>query len=262
MCTASTSFVELTTIRGLYRLGPRFVTFLQNEDPKKSGDMHIAVSDETIEVVIKFKVRGNLRFLSHAEMLKVFQRACVRAGIKPVYSQGFNPRPKLLLPLPRSVGIETDDDLLCLRLEPSASSFDSEQFKAKLSSQLPEGCELLMVSVAKAKTSFRANAATYVLAIGREHINEKLKNKIERLLANESLNLERRRSPNSLNSKNVDVRPFLKSIELNGINIVVECKISPAGSIRVDEILELLELDYVMLAAPIRRTRAQWQLSS
>jgi len=262
VCIASTSFVGLTTIRGLYRLGPCFVIFLQNEDLKKSGDIHIAISDETIEAVIKFKVRGNLRFLSHAEMLKVFQRACVRAGIKPAYSKGFNPRPKLFLPLPRSVGLETEDDLLCLRLETSTSPFDSGQFKVKLSSQLPEGCELLTVSVAKAKTSFRANAVTHVLTIGREHINEKLKNKIKRLLVSESLNLERRRSPNSSNSKNVDVRPFLKSIELNGRNIVVECKISPAGSIRVDEILELLELDYGMLAAPIRRTRVQWQLSS
>jgi radical SAM-linked protein len=226
---------------------------------KKSGDIHITISDETIEAVIKFKIRGNLRFLSHAEMLKVFQRACVRAGIKPAHSKGFNPRPKLSLPLPRSVGLETEDDLLCLRLETSVSSFDYEQFKAKLSSHLPEGCELLMVSIVKAKASFRANAVTYVLAIQRQHINEKLKNRIERPLASESLNMERRRGPNSTKFKNVDVRPFLKSIELDGRNIVVECKISPAGSIRLDEILELLELDYGMLAAPIRRTRVKWQ---
>jgi radical SAM-linked protein len=233
------------------------VTFLQNEDSKKSGDMHITISDETIEAVIKFKIRGNLRFLSHAEMLKVFQRACVRAGIKLAYSEGFNPRPKLSLPLPRSVGIETDDDLLCVRVETSASSFDSKQFKDRLSSQLPEGCELLTVS--KAKAPFRAGAATYVLPVHQKYINEKLKSRIERVLAMESLNLERRRGPNNSKFKNVDVSPFLKSIELDGRNIIVECKISPAGSIRVDEILELLELNCEMLTAPIRRTRVEWQ---
>ena len=59
--------------------------------------------------------------------------------------------------------------------------------------------------------------------------------------------------------KNIDVRPFLKSIELDDAVITVECKISLTGSIRLDEILELLELDYGMLSAPIRRTRVQWQ---
>ncbi|MHC4625895.1 MAG: DUF2344 domain-containing protein, partial [Planctomycetota bacterium] len=44
--------------------------------------------------MIKFRVRDTLRFLSHAETLRVFQRACVRGHIKILYSQGFNPRPR------------------------------------------------------------------------------------------------------------------------------------------------------------------------
>ena len=70
---------------------------------------------------------------------------------------------------------------------------------------------------------------------------------------------QRRISPESSKFKNVDVRPYLKSIELNDAGISVECKISLAGSVRLDEILKLLELDYGMLSAPIRRTGVQWQ---
>ena len=228
-------------------------------------------------MLIKFKVRGNLRFLSHAETVKVFQRACVRAGIKIQYSQGFNPRPKLSLPLPRSVGIEVDDDLLCLQVnrnrgpvprdanEPRVTGHES-RIKARLSSQLPQGCELLSVSVAKANASFRPSLATYVLVVKQEYLDEDLKTTIKRLLASESLNLQRRidiknskfKTKNS-ELKNVDVRPFLKSIKLDNRNIAVECKISSAGSIRVDEILKLLELDVEKLEAAVRRTNVQWQ---
>lgn len=231
--------------------------------------MHITASNETILVLVKFKVRGNLRFLSHAETVKVFQRACVRAGIKVRYSQGFNPRPKLSLPLPRTVAVESDDDLLCLQVQgrsqndnqsgSSASSFDSERFKARLSSQLPEGCELLSVSVAKARTSFQPDLATYVLTLRQQYVNEKLKATIKRLLASESLELKRQRDPENLSFKNVNVRPFLKSIEFDNRYIVAECKITSDGTIRVDEILKLLELDVEMLAAPIRRTNVKWQ---
>ena len=219
--------------------------------------MHITVANETILLVIKFKVKGSLRFLSHAETVKVFQRACVRAGIKIQYSEGFNPRPKLSLPLPRSVGVETDEDLLCLRV---ARDPNESRIKADLSDQLPAGCELLSVSAAKVSASFQPCLATYVLAVRKECLNEKLKTKIKGLLGSESLNLQRRIGTKSSKFKNVDVRPFLKSIEFdNNGGIVVECKISLAGTIRVEEILKLLELDVEKLARPIRRTNVQWQ---
>ena len=209
-------------------------------------------------------------------MVKVFQRACVRAGIKIRYSQGFNPRPKLSLPLPRSVGIEVDDDLLCLRVnrdpnEPRVANHES-RIKAGLAEQLPAGCELLSVSVERANASFQPCLATYTLAIRREDVDEKLRTRIERLLASESLNIQRQMDAKNSKFKNVDVRVFLKSIELDdkgrvperneerlGTRIVVECKISSAGTIRVEEILKLLELNVEKLAAPIRRTKVQWQ---
>ena len=206
-----------------------------------------------------------MRFLSHAETVKVFQRACVRAGIEVQYSRGFNPRPKLSIPLPKSVGVESDDDLMCLRVnrdpnERRVMDYES-RIKARLSEQLPEGCELLSVSVANAKTSFQPSLATYVLPVRREYLNEKLKATIKRLLASESLNLQRRIDVKNSKFKNVDVRRFLKSIELDNKGIVVECKISSSGSIRVEEILKLLELDADELAAPIRRISVQWQVS-
>jgi len=51
----------------------------------------------------------------------------------------------------------------------------------------------------------------------------------------------------------------LKSIRISEGAVIVECKVSSAGSIRVDEILKLLELDAEKLAGPIRRTAVEWQ---
>jgi radical SAM-linked protein len=215
----------------------------------------ILALNKTILVLVKFRIRGNLRFLSHAETVKVFQRACVRAGIKTAYSQGFNPRPKMSLPLPRSVGVEADDDLLCIRVyDIRDTTYD---MRDKLAEQLPDGCELLTVSVAEDKKP-NAVSATYMLVIRPEYLDDNLKTRIDNLLASESLNLERRIDARG-NTRNIDVRSFLESIELDDGRITVECKISPAGSIRVDEILNLLELDAEKLAAPIRRTTVQWK---
>lgn len=222
--------------------------------------------------MIKFKVWGALRFLSHAETLRVFQRACVRAGISIRYSQGFNPRPKLSLPLPRPVGVESDDEMLCLSVHRSRLGWGlpnrvtngvpgpaQQEIAAMLSTQLPEGCELLSVSVAQSGASIQPHAATYSLPVCREYLNDKLRATIDRLMASESLEIQRQTGARNRRIKNIDARGFLTSIEMTGQGIIVECKISPAGSIRVDEVLSLLQLDQDMLAGAIRRTNVRWR---
>ena len=201
-----------------------------------------------------------MRFLSHAETLRVLQRACVRARISIRYSHGFNPRPRLSLPLPRPVGVESDDELLCLRCSIRNTQYAIlDTIKAELSAQLPEGIELLSVRAARPGVSFQPRSATYVFAVRPEYLNDELRATIGRLLASENLNIQRQTGAGSSRIKNIDVRPFLTSIEMTGQDIIVECKISPAGSIRVDEVLSLLQLDQDMLAGPIRRTNVRWR---
>ncbi|UCF14496.1 MAG: DUF2344 domain-containing protein [Phycisphaerales bacterium] len=226
--------------------------------------------------MIKFKVWGALRFLSHAEMLRVFQRACVRAGVNVQYSRGFNPRPKLSLPLPRPVGVESEDEVLSIRCSIPDARYSTrnthdailDTIKAGLSAQLPEGCELLSVRVAESAASIRPRSATYILPVKPEHLYDALGSTIDRLLASECLTVRRkthakkRRTTDDRRGtriKNIDVRGFLASLEMTGEGIIVECKISPAGSIRIDEVLSLLQLDQSKLAGPIRRTSVQWQ---
>ena len=234
------------------------------------GDTPIAVSNETIMLVIKFRIGGALRFISHAQTLSVFHRACVRAGIEIRYSQGFNPRPRLSLPLPRPVGVASDDEMLCLRIRRSIGPQENDcittQVYNSISAQLPQGFELISVSVVETNTSFQPCSATYVLALRKEYINEELKATVKHLLASESLGVQRRITKKKSRTghrestvKNINVRGFLESIELDPNGIIVKCKITPAGSIRVEEILSLLKLDVEKLALPVRRKSVQWK---
>jgi hypothetical protein len=131
--------------------------------------------------------------------------------------------------------------------------------KNKLSAQLPKGCELLSVNVAKTGKPLQPCSATYVLTVQPEYLNEYLTARIKHLLASESLNVRRQPGKKNSKPKNVNVRVFLKSIKIDDRSIIVECNISPAGTIRTDEILGLLELDTDKLVLPIRRTKVQWK---
>jgi radical SAM-linked protein len=180
------------------------------------------------------------------------------------YSRGFNPRPRLSLPLPRTVGVKSDGDVLCVRIDsdlngPEVADYQT-RIKADLASCLPGDCELLSVEVVKPNASFKPTSATYILPVAPDFIERGVKSRIERLMGSDTCNLQRRMDAKNLKFKNVDVRPFLKSIRLDAKEIIVECEISPAGTIRVEEILKLLEVDAEMLTAPISRTNVQWQV--
>ena len=59
-----------------------------------------------------FEKIGNAVWMSHLDLMRVFQRAFKRAGLNLKCTQGFNPRPSVSIALPLSVGVES----VCERL--------------------------------------------------------------------------------------------------------------------------------------------------
>ncbi len=205
-------------------------------------------------VVIRFRIGGSLRFLSHAETMRVFQRACVRAGVQIAYSQGFNPHQRMSLVPPRSVGVESDDDMLCLWLKEGQTAIDVELLK----SALPAGIEIISVETSEAKNIPEPISARYVMKVQGQKIDDGVKKHIADVLASDEVIINRRTGENS-GTKAVNVRPFLETIKAEPEGFAVDCKISPAGTIRVDEILGLLQLKTADLVGPVRRTSVQWK---
>jgi len=215
-------------------------------------------------VVMKFRISGNLRFLSHAQTVTVFHRACFRAGIPLEHSKGFNPRARLSLPLPRSVAVRTDADLLCFRVDAAVLTGDApaaqlgelsaaEALKSMLQDELPTGCDLLTVSVEQANVSFEPRLVSYAVPVSGA-TEEEIRDTIAAIMASDKLELERRKDPKTA-VKIVNVRPFLKSMEIQGTDIIVNCAYGSQGSIRVGEILALLG---IAKDTPVRRTHVEW----
>ncbi|UCD52063.1 MAG: DUF2344 domain-containing protein [Phycisphaerales bacterium] len=226
------------------------------------------VTDAT--AVVRFAIGETLRFLSHAETMRLWERACVRAEMPIKYTQGFNPHAKLSLPLPRTVGVAADDERLLVRLfeagglplgagetETEARRLWQEAMQARLAAGLVPGLIVHEVLLARSSISFHPVSAQYVFALAQ---TTGLHDKIAGVLGQECLVVDRV-SPRRPGGRRVDVRPFLKSIRLDGTQAIVECSISDAGSIRVDEIMTLLNIGPADLVAPIRRTHVTWKIT-
>ena len=216
-----------------------------------------------------------MRFLSHAETMRLFQRACVRAGVKVAYSQGYNPHQRMSLVLPRSVGVESDDELLCLWLAEGQTGPVRKNRNTELSNksqisngagidtealkdELPDGIEIVSVETSQAKNVPEPISARYIMKVQGQYVDDNARRRIEEILAGDKIVVDRRTGENS-RTRPVDVRPFLESIKAEQGQVTVDCKISQAGTIRVDEILGLLHLKTADLTGPVRRTNVQWK---
>ena len=76
---------------------------------------------------ITFSKTGSLSFISHLDFNHSFIRILKRAGLPLRYSEGFNPRPKIVFGLPLSVGMEGLNELVDISLTEDLSNEEVEK---------------------------------------------------------------------------------------------------------------------------------------
>ncbi|MBQ7001670.1 MAG: DUF2344 domain-containing protein [Oscillospiraceae bacterium] len=90
-----------------------------------------------------FEKTGNAIYISHLDLMRVFQRAFKRAGLPLTHTKGFNPRPSVSIALPLSLGVESRCELLDFELEGEKVSNDEILFR--LNQNLVSGVKVLEV---------------------------------------------------------------------------------------------------------------------
>ena len=90
-----------------------------------------------------FEKTGNAKWISHLDLMRVFQRAFKRAGLHLTHTQGFNPRPSVSIALPLSVGVESLCELLDFDLD--GDNISNAEIKNRLNRSLISGVQVLDV---------------------------------------------------------------------------------------------------------------------
>lgn len=90
-----------------------------------------------------FQKTGSAVYISHLDLMRLFQRSFKRAGLPLTHTQGFNPRPSVSIALPLSVGVESRCELLDFELE--TDRFSNEEIRSRLNQSLIDGVSVLEV---------------------------------------------------------------------------------------------------------------------
>jgi radical SAM-linked protein len=236
--------------------------------PAASGPSPPAAPDR---VRLRFRKGGDLRLLSHHDLLRCFERLLRRSELPFHRTQGFHPHPRLVFALSLPLGVVGRDEVADLELD---EELPVEDILHRLRVQAPPGLDILSACRVSRKSSLQVKALTYRLPLpaGRA---EEVRARIDTLLRSPELWLRRSR-PHSgdtplttqkreaAEADRIDVRPFLRDLRLisadepGGLVLEIDLWLTPAGTAKPAEVVGLLGLtDWLESGAVLERTRLE-----
>ena len=156
---------------------------------------------------ITYTVDGPLRYVSHLEQVRVWERAIRRAGLPLAYSGGFTPHPRLQVALPLPLGFASEAEWLDLWLE---QPVEPERIVQALTLTLPEGLAIRSIEevpLGAPPLPSQVVAAGYAVTVETTVPADEIRRRIEELLAAETIPRERRGRP-------YDLRPLILDLHL------------------------------------------------
>lgn len=166
--------------------------------------------------LFKFNKLGEMRFISHLDVQRLFRRALRRGKIELIYSQGYNPHPKISLVQPLSLGFESISDYFEIETlkEQNISSMLST-----LNEALPDG---VMFTAAKKLENTSKNLSSFVdfaeyKAFVPYEKTVNAKQNVEHFIAQNEIIINKRSKKTKQMTK-VDVKNYVHSMQMTSSN--------------------------------------------
>jgi radical SAM-linked protein len=188
----------------------------------------------------RFAKQGDLRLVSHHDLMRCLERMLRRAALPIAHSQGFNPRPKATFALAMALGIEGRNEILDLEF---TEPLDPTEALIRLQAESPPGFDFLSAEPIPSgpgiARSARVTSASFRMAIPQDR-RDQAHAAVADLLSRESRPYTRHRPDRTVE---VDLRPFVLAAAIaSSGDLEFRLKIMPEGSARPEEVIDALGL--------------------
>ena len=155
-----------------------------------------------------FEKTGNAIWISHLDLMRVFQRSFKRAGLPLTHSRGFNPRPSVSIALPLSVGVESACELLDFDLD--GYEVSCEEMRDRLNQTLVSGVRVLEVYEEARKLKHLAYLDCVVTLEYDNGAPEA--DAVKELFRRETIFVEKKTKSNGIQDQ--DILPMIRSLQV------------------------------------------------
>jgi radical SAM-linked protein len=194
---------------------------------------------------VRFTKTGKMRFLSHHDLMRLFERALRRTGLPLRMTEGYNPHPVIAFPTALGLGIESLDEVLEFEL---SSWTAPKQIEKVLSEQLPGGMGISSAEAFDRKQRSFVNYVEYEASCAGQ--TEGLTARIQAFLALKECPVER---VSDKGSKTVEIRQYVMALDADAETVYLRVRITDQGTAKPEEVLRSIGLR-VDEAVRVRKT--------
>ena len=150
----------------------------------------------------RFKKLGSLQYISHLDLVRTMHKVIVRAKLPLWYSEGFNPKPKMVFAAPLSIGTESICEFMDLRMN---EYIDPAEAMARINANMTE--EMQVFEAYYPETKFTdLKWMSYRMTINIENLSAALVDRCNDLFASELIEVGKKNSDQTIN-----IKPLIKS---------------------------------------------------
>jgi radical SAM family uncharacterized protein/radical SAM-linked protein len=164
------------------------------------------------KIRLKFRKVGEMRFLSHLELVHLFYRASKRADLPLRFSEGFHPMPRIIFATALPVGMESLAEIVDIECE---GKITPHEVMERLNQTLPSGIEILETEEVPLFFHLAALSRPSVYWIPLDHLlsEEEAVPKIKKALDEKEFFVRQERDGKE---RSVNIRPLIEKMEIKG----------------------------------------------
>jgi len=220
------------------------------------------------KVRLRFSKTGDMRFLSHHDLMRLLERLLRRASLPFRSTEGFNPKAKITFASALSLGIIGHEEVVEIELD---GDHTAEDVIAALTPLVPEDFRFLSGRSVPVKVTVQPVRALYLFPLPADS-HPQLGAQLASLLEKDTLVIDRIRNVmqapaqaeplaeerldaltttepvmTRVEVKKLDIRPFIHNLWRDDRGYWMDVAITNHGAIRPEELLRLVDLENTML---------------
>ena len=182
------------------------------------------MNNTPITLRVKFKKVGNLQYVSHLDLVRTMHKIIVRSKLPLWYTEGFNPKPKMVFAAPLSIGTESLVEFMDLRL---VERIDPSLAIAALNANMTDELVVLDAYYPESKLT-DLKWLSYVITLNTVGASADLAEKINEAFRADAMPVAKKQKPDDT----MDIKPLIRfaSAVYDGALIRIYCTLSADAS--------------------------------
>jgi radical SAM-linked protein len=191
-----------------------------------------------MEIRIKFAKYDTMKFISHLEVMRYFQKAIRRSGLDVAYTEGFNPHQIMSFAAPLGVGQTSESEYFDIEL---SEEINMEEAVVHLNQVMVEGIDVVnMVPISDDKKQTGMSivaAADYLSSIKTGSFPENWKEQVSSFIDQPTIMVVKKTKKSE---KEVDIKPMIYQLEVRDDSVYMQVATGSVENLKPELVMQAL----------------------